>query len=166
MVKKFIYPLLLALLLSGCFYSVYSNVYPHLKKIRVYAFENRSSEFALGEQLLTGLNREIRSDGRLKPVTVDPDCSLEGTILSFTEKVYGYDAADQIQDYQLALSVSVTFTDLQNNQVIYENKGLSISETYAVGSSGTAKFKTKEEATDEIIRRLYQSILQNSLEKW
>jgi hypothetical protein len=86
MVKKFIYPLILLFALSGCFYSVYSNVFPHLKKIRVLAFENRSSEFALGEQLLTGLNREIRSDGRLKPVTVDPDCSLEGSILSFTEK--------------------------------------------------------------------------------
>ncbi len=166
MVKKFIYPLILLCALSGCFYSVYSNVYPHLKKIRVLAFENRSSEFALGEQLLTGLNREIRSDGRLKPVTVDPDCSLEGSILSFTERVYSYDAADQIQDYQLTLVVSFSFTDLVNNQVLYENKNLSLSETYASGPSGTARFKTKGEALDELISKLYQNILQNSLEKW
>jgi len=166
MVKRFILPCLLLLSLSGCFYSVYSNVYPHLKKIRVFAFENRSSEFALGDQLLTGLNREIRNDGRLKPVTVDPDCSLEGTILSYTEKIYSYDSADQVQDYQVSLSVAFSFTDLVNNQVIYENKGLTLSENYAVGASGTAKFKTKGEATDEIISKLYQNILQNSLEKW
>lgn len=166
MVKKFIYSVLLLLSLSGCFYSVYSNAYPHLKKIRVLAFENRSSEFALGDQLLNGLNREIRNDGRLKLVTVDPDCSLEGYITSFTEKVYGFDAANQIQDYQVQLTVSVTFTDMINNQVLYENKSLTVNELYAVAPGGTAKFKSKGEATDELISKLYQTILQNSLEKW
>jgi len=166
MVKKYIYPLLLLLILNGCFYSVYSNAYPHLKKIRVLAFENRSTEFTLGDLLLTNLNREIRNDGRLKLVTVDPDCTLEGAVLYFTETVYSYDSANQVQDYQLSLSVSVTFTDLIKNQVIYESKNLVLSELYAVSTGGTAKFKSKEEATNELITKLYQTILANSLEKW
>lgn len=166
MVKRFIYPILLLLSLSGCFYSVYSNAYPHLKKIRVMAFENRSSEFALGDLLLTGLNREIRNDGRLKLVTRDPDCSLEGHISAFSERVYSYDAANQVQDYQVQMNVSVTFTDLINNKVLYENNNLSLTELYAVAPGGTAKYKTKEEAIDELIKKLYQTILQNSLESW
>ncbi len=166
MVKKFILPFGLLLLLSSCFYSVYSNVYPHLKTIRVLAFENKSTDYAIGDKVFTGINREIRSDGRLKPVTVDPDCNLEGTILAFSERIYSYDSANQVQDYQITLSMSLVFTDLINNQVIYENKSLSLSETYAVNPGGTAKFKSKEEATDELIHKLYQNILQNSLEKW
>ncbi len=166
MVKRFIYPILLLLSLSGCFYSVYSNAYPHLKKIRVMAFENRSSEFALGDLLLTGLNREIRNDGRLRLVTIDPDCSLEGHIISFSERVYSYDAANQVQDYQVQMNVSVTFTDLINNKVLYENSNLSLTELYAFAPGGTARFKTKEEAIDELITKLYQTILQNSLESW
>ncbi len=110
MVKKFIYPVLLLLILSSCFYSVYSNAYPHLRKIRILAFENRTSEYGLGDKLLNYLNREIRNDGRLKIVTEDPDCTLEGAILSFSESVYSYDTANQIQDYQLTMVVSVTFT--------------------------------------------------------
>ncbi len=166
MVKRIIQSLLILLSLNGCFYSVYSNAYPHLKKVRVLAFENRSSEFTLGDITLTGLNREIRNDGRLKLVTKEPDCTLEGTILSFSEKIYSYDAANQVQDYQVQMSVSITFTDLVNNKVVYENKNLTVSELYAAAEGGTAKFGTKEEAINELIVKLYQNILQNSLESW
>ena len=166
MVKKFIYPVLLLLILSSCFYSVYSNAYPHLRKIRILAFENRTSEYGLGDKLLNYLNREIRNDGRLKIVTEDPDCTLEGAILSFSESVYSYDTANQIQDYQLTMVVSVTFTDLINNTVIYENNALTVTELYAVAEGGTAKFKTKEEAVEELIAKLYRTVLQNSIEGW
>ena len=166
MVKKFIYPVLLLLILSSCFYSVYSNAYPHLRKIRILAFENRTSEYGVGDKLLNYLNREIRNDGRLKIVTEDPDCTLEGAILSFSESVYSYDTANQIQDYQLTMVVSVTFTDLINNTVLYENNALTVTELYAVAEGGTAKFKTKEEAVEELIAKLYRTVLQNSIEGW
>lgn len=166
MVKKFIYPVLLLLILSSCFYSVYSNAYPHLRKIRILAFENRTSEYGLGDKLLNYLNREIRNDGRLKIVTEDPDCTLEGAILSFSESVYSYDTANQIQDYQLTMVVSVTFTDLINNTVLYENNALTVTELYAVAEGGTAKFKTNEEAVEELIAKLYRTVLQNSIEGW
>ncbi len=166
MVKKFIYTILLLVVLSSCHYSVYSNAYPHLRKIRILAFENRTSEYGLGDKLLNYLNREIREDGRLKLVTEDPDCTLEGAILSFSENVYSYDAANQVQDYQVKMVVSVTFTDLINNTVLYQNSGLTVTELYAVGEGGTAKFYTKEEAVEELISKLYKTILQNSIEGW
>ena len=166
MVKKFIYPVLLLLILSSCFYSVYSNAYPHLRKIRILAFENRTSEYGLGDKLLNYLNREIRNDGRLKIVTEDQDCKLQGAILIFSEIVYSYDTANQIQDYQLTMVVSVTFTDLINNTVLYENNALTVTELYAVAEGGTAKFKTKEEAVEELIAKLYRTVLQNSIEGW
>ena len=102
----------------------------------------------------------------MKLVTIDPDCTLEGSIISFTEKVYSYDAANQVQDYQVQMTMAVTFTDLVKNQVLYENKNLVISELYAVSTGGTARFKTKDEAIDEAISKFFQTIMQNSLESW
>lgn len=166
MVKKIICPVLLLFILSSCFYSVYSNAYPHLRKIRILAFENKTSEYGLGDKLLNYLSREIRDDGRLKLVTEDPDCTLEGAILSFSESVYSYDATNQVQDYQVKMVVSVTFNDLINNAVLYENNALTVTELYAVAEGGTAKFKTKEEAVEELISKLYKTILQNSIEGW
>lgn len=168
MVKKFICLGLLFAVLWGCSYSVFSNAYPHLKNIAVRPFENRSSQFDLGDTVTDGLTQKFSRDGRLKLVTQQPDSTLEGEILDFSESVYSYDSANNVQDYMLRLSCSVVFTDLINNEVIYENKNLALTEPYAAPgqSSSTAKSKTKEEATDELITRLFNTIIQNSLETW
>ncbi len=166
MVKRIICLLCVAALLSGCAYSVYSNAYPHLKKIRVTAFENKSSDFQIGDLLLNRLTTEFRDDGRLKLVTQAPDCTLEGSILSYTENIYSYDAANQVQDYRLSLTVSVVFTDLIANQALYENKGLVVSELYAVGPESSARFKSKDEAQAELIKTLFKTVIQNTLEAW
>ncbi len=166
MVKKIIYLLCLMAVLSACSYSVYSNAYPHLKKIRVQAFENKSSDYAIGDLLLNRLVLEIRNDGRLKLVTQGPDCTLEGSILSYEEKIYSYDTANQVQDYQLRLTVAVIFTDLVSNQLLYENKSLQLTELYAVGEDSSARFKTRAEAQAELITSLFKTVIQNSLEAW
>ena len=166
MVKKFVCLGLLLAVLSGCSYSVYSNAYPHLKKIAVRAFENRSTEFDLGDRVLNGLTSQFQSDGRLKLVTQQPDCSLEGVIQSLDETIYSYDSGNNVQDYMLRLSCSVTFTDLVNNDVIYENKSLTLSEPYAVSEASTARSRSKEEALDELVSQLFKTIIQNSLETW
>lgn len=166
MVKIIITLSLICLLLTGCSYSVFVNAYPHLKKIRIAAFENRSPEFEIAETLFLGLNQQFRTDGRLKPVTQAPDCLLEGVINGFDERIYSYDASNRIQDYQLRLSLSITFNDLVRNELIWENKSLVLTEVYAVSPSSTAKFKTKKEASDELIQSLFKTIIQNSLERW
>lgn len=166
MVKTFITITLLLVVLFGCSYSVYSNTYPHLKKVRIAAFENRSASFEIGENIFSGLNLQFRNDGRLKPVTQDPDCLIEGVILSFDENIHSYDVNNKIQDYRLTLVMSINFTDLSKNETIWENRALSLSQTYAVGQSGTSKNKSREEATDALIKDLFNTIIQNSLERW
>ncbi len=118
-----------------------SNAYPHLKKIRIAAFDNQSSEFALGEKTLNMLSAAFRDDGRLRPVTQAPDCVLEGSIISFEEKIYSFDSANNVQDYQIRISFKVSLTDLINNQTIYENNALVLSELYAVSTESTSKNK-------------------------
>jgi hypothetical protein len=166
MVKRFIFPSLILLLLCSCYYSVYSNAYPHLKKIRVEPFENLTAEFALADKALNELSLSVRNDGRLKLVTQDPDCSLEGEITSFEEKIYSYNSANQVQDYQLILVLNVVFTDLVKNEVIYENTALRITEIYKVTDDSTARYDSKEEALSEIFSSIFKTAIQNSLEAW
>ncbi len=109
---------------------------------------------------------EIRNDGRLKLVTQNPDCSLSGSILSFDDKVYSFDSANQVQDYQLSMVLDISFTDLISNEVIYENKTLRISEIYAVSTSSTASIKSKEEALNELFNKIFKTVVQTSLEAW
>lgn len=166
MVKKIITFILIIFVAAGCSYSVYSNAYPHLKRIQILAFDNRSSEFTLGDIVFNNLSDAFREDGRLRLVTQQPDSQLEGSILSFSEKIYSYDAANNVQDYMVAISFSVIFTDVINNTVLYETKSLTLSEIYAVSDESTSRFKTKEEAIDEICDKLHRTIMQNTLESW
>lgn len=166
MVKRFIFAAILMVALSSCYYSVYSNAYPHLKKIRIEPFENTTVEFALADKALNELSLFVRNDGRLKLVTQDPDCLLEGSIISFDEKIYSYDSANQVQDYQLRMVLDIRFTDLVNNEVIYENTALSVSEAYKVAEGSTARNNSKEEALSEIFSSIFKSVIQNSLEAW
>lgn len=166
MVKIIISLICLALLVTGCAYSVFSNAYPHLKKIRIAAFDNKSTEFDLGEKSLNMLSSAFRDDGRLRPVTQSPDCLLEGSVTSFEEKIYSFDSANNVQDYQIRIGFKISLTDLINNQTIYENNALVISELYAVSTESSAKFNNREDAIDEIINNLFKNIIQNSLENW
>ncbi|MCK9557354.1 MAG: LptE family protein [Candidatus Cloacimonetes bacterium] len=166
MVKRFIFIVMLMASLSSCYYSVYSNAYPHLKKIRIEPFENSTVEFALADKALNELSLSVRNDGRLKLVTQDPDCLLEGKITTFEEKIYSYDSSNRVQDYQLRMVLSVTFTDLVRNEVIYENSALNISEMYKVAEGSTARNETKEEALSEIFSSIFKTVIQNSLEAW
>jgi hypothetical protein len=166
MVKKFIHFLLLILLVTGCSYSVYSNAYPHLKRIQLLAFDNKSSEFSLGDAVINNLSNSFKNDGRLRLVTQQPDCQLEGSILSFSEKIYSYDEANNIQDYIVSITYSVTFTDLVNNKVLYENKSLTLTELYGDKAGSTSRFKSRDEAVTEICDKLFKNIMQNTLESW
>jgi len=166
MVKRFIFASLILVVLGGCYYSVYSNAYPHLKKIRVEPFENQTAEFGLSDKALNDLSLSVRNDGRLKMVTADPDCNLEGIISSFEEKIYSYNSANQVQDYQLIMVLNVIFTDLVKNEVIYENNSMRVAEVYKVSEDSTARFETKEEALSEIFNNVFKTVVQNSLEAW
>ncbi|HOH81893.1 MAG TPA: LptE family protein, partial [Candidatus Syntrophosphaera thermopropionivorans] len=90
-----------------------------MKKVAIRPFENKSTEFELGDIVYNGLVKEFQEDGRLKLVTQQPDCVIEGTILKWEEDVYSYDSWNNVQDYMLRLTCSVVFTDLINNQIIY-----------------------------------------------
>jgi|WetSurMetagenome_2_1015567.scaffolds.fasta_scaffold355499_2 hypothetical protein len=167
MVKKIIVLFGIFSILAGCSYSVHSTAYPNLKKILIQPFENKTAEYYLGDDLLTSLNNKFRDDGRLRPVTVAPDCQLEGTILDFSENAFSYDQSNNVQEFQVKILFSVTLTDLQKNEVIYENKSLLLSENYAPKpGEGTSSFKTKKEAEAQIFYDLFQDILKNSLESW
>jgi hypothetical protein len=137
-----------------------------LKRIQLLAFDNQSTEFTIGDIVFNNLSGAYREDGRLRLVTQQPDCQLEGSIISFSEKVYSYDTANNVQDYMVVISFSVVFTDLINNTVLYENKNLTVSEIYAVSEESTSRFKSRDEATTEICDKLFKTIMQNTLESW
>ncbi|HOQ79441.1 MAG TPA: LptE family protein [Candidatus Cloacimonadota bacterium] len=166
MVKRIYYLFLLLLFLSGCSYSVYTSEYPHLKTILVQPFENKTVEYTLGQDAQNSLVNAFMKDGRLKINTQNPDAELRGEILDFRKRIFSYDNAGSVEEYQIQILFSVTFYDLKLNNEIYANKNLLLTRTYNPTSDNINVEKTEEEAINKILSNLFDDIIKNTLENW
>lgn len=162
--KWIISALLLAVLLSGCSYSVYSNSLPHLKTVMITSFENESDEFELEEEIKKELISRFDKDGRLRVVTLQPDCLIEGTIMDYSRKIDTYDEQG-IEEYNIRILFKISFTDLTRDEVIWQKDSLILSEVYSENSE-TALFKDEEAARNSIYEKLFLEIMKNTLEQW
>ena len=156
--------MLAVLLISGCSYSVYTTGYPHLKTIQILAVENQTSNYDLRDLVFNSLVDSYESDGRLKLVGMSPDCQLECSILDYSNKIVSY-SGSSIDEYEVRVLFEVTFTDLKKNLVIWQNGSLMKSERYSLSDENSI-FKSEEDAQEEIISKLFDTIMKNTLEEW
>ncbi|MCD4829503.1 MAG: hypothetical protein K8R90_08780 [Candidatus Cloacimonetes bacterium] len=164
--NKFI-PLLAALLLTACAYSVYMTQYPHLESIRVTTFENRSTQYAVQEELLLALSGEFQRDGRIKVVEMAPDCVIDGIILDYQNSVYDYDENDVVTRYKVKMLFSVTLTDLVRNEEMWHSESLLLEQVWQSDQSVESSLpQSEEEARAEIYDDLYEQIMKNTFESW
>jgi len=150
--------------MTGCSYSVYTTGYPHLKTILILPVENQTANYNLRDMVLNSLVDSYESDGRLKLVGISPDCQLECSILDYTNKIVTY-SGSSIEEYEVRVLFKMIFTDLKKNQVIWRNDSIIVSERYSL-SDENSLYKSEDEAQEEIINKLFDLIMKNTLEEW
>ncbi len=165
--------ILFFLLLSGCSYSVYTTTLSHLKTIMIKTFENETLEYGLEEELLLFLSEKFNARN-LKTVTISPDCILEGKIVSYEDKIFKYDADDNIESYQITFVFSVNFNDMVKNDELLKDNSMKYMEKYTLNLTdesidfnltGDSK-EDKEPIREEIYSDLYEDIINKSFESW
>ncbi len=157
----------------GCSYSVYTSGFSHLKSINVFVFENTTTEYELEEVLDGVLIDKFQNEARLKLVNVDADCEIAGKILDYSKKILEYSGGN-VDEYEVRILLDVTFTDLLNNEIIWQKKSLILSEKYSNSdfnedeNNETMELiaKTETEAQNRIFKALFEQIIKNSLEEW
>ncbi len=160
--KKIIIATILMVIL-GCTYSVYSSGMPHLKKIKITEFENKTKEYELEAKLLDSLSDNFIQDGRLRLADLSPDCLLTGEIIDYSNKLTTYGSSG-VDEYEVRILFSVEFTDLVKNEVIWKSSNLVLSQVYS--NDETTQIQSEEDAIEEIQDQLFERILRESLEEW
>ncbi len=160
---KKIIPTIILTLLLGCTYSVYSSGMPHLKTISIKDFENLTEEYQLDTNLTDALSEDFIQDGRLRIVDIAPDCILQGKILDYSNKLATY-GSDGVDEYEVRIMYSLTFTDLVKNEVIWKINNLVFSQLYS--NDENSDIKTEDEAIEKIEQDLFDRIMRESLEDW
>ena len=152
--------------IQGCSYSVFMNSFPHLRNIQIGTFDNETPEYTLAQDVQEHLVNSFQRDGRLRITTIDPDSFIEGTVLDYLNEISSYDIFGNVTEYRVSILLSVTFTDLRHNEVIYDNRTLRLSETYSPNSDNPELFTTEEQARQRIFERVFETIIRSTLEAW
>jgi hypothetical protein len=154
--------------LSGCSYSPNPALFPvHLKTIAVPIFQNRTTQPALDEEATTAIvNRFIR-DSKLRVVAEsEADLVVSGSVTAYKNAVFGFNAAEQAQEYQVAVTLSVTARDRVKNRELWKDDTLVRTANYFVTSVGGQAPQTEADARASAIDKLVDAILNRTVENW
>ena len=159
--KKYLLLLIgLMLLTTQCgFYSFSgSTLPPHIKTVAVPLFEDKTAEFGIDQQLTDALIEAIIMDNTLQIADLkDANAVLTGTITRVEERAGAYSEDEEASDFNIYVSVKVTFEDRVKRRVMWEQ---SLSEF------GTFQPGDRQTGLDEAIEKLTTKIINQMVSNW
>jgi hypothetical protein len=166
---------ILSCLGSGCGYSLAGrgNFLPeYIAVIAIPTFENRSDQVAVEELFTRKVVEEFTSRGKyvIQPETAGADAVLNGTVVSLRAAPSVLEGGGTLENpaqastYTVSVQAQVQFTDLVEDDVIWESNAFQFRDEYEVGEDPEAFFDqeglTLERLAEEFAKSLVSSILE------
>jgi outer membrane lipopolysaccharide assembly protein LptE/RlpB len=159
--------MLLAALGSGCGYTVRSALPSHLKTLAIPVFVNNTVEFGLADDITQALVAGFLADRHLRIVQErDADAVLRGTVAAYKNQVFGYTSTERATEYEVVLTVRVSFRDMVKNRDVWKEDALSVRTTYTVVPVGTEPAKTETDGRRDVIQKLADQIVSRTVQGW
>ena len=167
--------LLLSFDSASCGYTTKSTLPARLKSINVERFENKISYTSDSTQrnlyipllevdIQKGIVDRFLFDGNLKIQDADgADLILKGSLINYDRRALRYTDGDDVQEYRIYLSVSLTLVDNETDEVLWEEPNFTGEATYFVTGSLA---KSEEAAIDEAVVDLARRIVERTVEDW
>ncbi len=154
-------------LLSGCNYSFRGGSFPdHIRTLAILPFENETSMFEITQEIHQFLLREVPRGLGVNPGGEEnADAILRGTISRYTLETPLYRAGEdrrgpEVLQRQVSISLDVELIDVVNNEILWENAGLSARGQFLEAS------ETEDVAREEAIERIAQMIVDGAQSTW
>ena len=159
--------LLATLLLSGCNYSFRGGSFPdHIRTLAILPFENETGLFEITQEIHQFLLREVpRGLGVNQGAEGNADAILRGSINRYELRTPLFRAGErgggpEVLQRQVSISLQVELIDVVNNEILWENGGLSAQGQFLEAS------ETEDVAREEAIERLAQLIIDGAQSTW
>jgi len=151
----------------GCGYTVRSALPPHLKTLAIPVFVNNTVEFGLADDITQGLVAGFLADRHLRIVQErDADAVLRGTVVAYKNQVFGYTSTERATEYEIVLTVQISFRDMIKNRDVWKEDALSVRTTYNVVPVGTEPAKTETDGRKDVIQKLADQIVSRTVQGW
>ncbi len=170
--------ILAVLMFSGCGYTTRSLVSTKYKTIGIQLFKS-SIDITSEPQanrgfttyrpaLETDISKKVRErflfDGNYRVAREDEaDVVLKGTLADYRKDAVRYDAHDNVEEYRVSISVSLTLMDAAENKPVWENQ--TVTGEYSFFLSGP-NAKPESTAIDNALDDLARRVVERTVECW
>jgi outer membrane lipopolysaccharide assembly protein LptE/RlpB len=153
---------------AGCGYTLKTVLPSHIQSLAIPVLANNSVEFGLADEVTQALVTGFLTDRHLKIVSErDASAVLRGTILSYTNRVFGYTQQERATQYEVVLVVQLTFRDLVKNRDVWKEDALTVRTTYNVSPVGAGDVpKTEADAKQDVIQKLATQVVSRTVQGW
>jgi len=141
-----------------------SGLPAHIRTVAVPIFGNQTAEIGIRENLTDAVTEALVTDGRLRVLGRESaDSIIEGTVVDYKEQAYTYDRSENVQEYIVRIYVDVSYQDVSNRRVLWEEKRMEGWGTYDVSIDPPEDIETGRERA---IAKLAQDIVNKTLAGW
>jgi outer membrane lipopolysaccharide assembly protein LptE/RlpB len=152
---------------GGCGYSLRGNLPAHIKTIAIPIFQNRTPVPAVENFLTNAVVNAFSTNGRLRVTSVDrADSILEGEITNYNLQSIAYDAAANIRQFRLTVTLNLRFRDVQRNEVLFQRSGFSDRADFAVPGTVAETITTSEGALQQAATDIARSVVSFAVERF
>jgi outer membrane lipopolysaccharide assembly protein LptE/RlpB len=143
-------------LLPGCAYSFRNKSLPaYLKTLAIPVFTNNTVEFGVAEDITQSLVNGFLADRSMKIAAErDANAVLRGAVTAYKNQVFGYTSQERATQYEIVLTVSVSFRDMVKNRDIWKDDALTVRTTYNVVAVGALPAQTEADGRRDAIQKL------------
>jgi len=149
-----------ALLLTGCYSFSGSTLPSHLRTIRIHPLENRTLEAALPDRIYLGLQDGFRSRSSLRPVNVNADAELYGTLMQYSQAPLTTSGSDVTQ-WRVDILLKAVFIDRVKGDTLYADDRIPGYGTYTPDAG-----ETEETGRTRAIESAVKVVLDNTVLAW
>jgi outer membrane lipopolysaccharide assembly protein LptE/RlpB len=156
-------------LLCGCGYHLAgtgSSLPAHIKTIGVPIFVNNTQGYQVEQKITSSVIDVLIRRGRyhVTPDAENVDAVLKGTITSVSLVPTTFTADGRANQYNVIISAKVTFSDLIDKKIIFQNPGFIFRGQYDIDQNQVVFFDRQSEAIDEIAKDFAESVVSAILE--
>ncbi len=164
---------LLAIVLAGvggctCRYSFSQSSLPaHITTVAVPVFVNETVEPNLQQEITEAVSQAFLDDSSLRVVPEnEANSAIYGVITQYVNHVFGYNADEQTEEYEVVIELSVEYKDLVKRKTRWEEERLFGRSTYFVVETSGQEAQTEFSGRGLAIESLAQDILNRTVRNW
>lgn len=157
-----------AVVTASCGYTSSPALLPaHIKAVAIPVFENETTEYTLENELTDAVIEAFVQDNNLRVVDqASANAVIRGTIKTYRNSVFGFQAGTGAQEYAVTIGVSVLFKDLVKNREIWNEESMVKTANYYVQDVPGQPARTELDGRKEAIDKLADEILTRTVQSW